>query len=400
MPVFPPGASKICRNNGQDEKYVKPIKVLLVSPVGEVGGAEQVFLALAKRLPEYGVQPVLACLRPGPLVKRAQEQGLTAYAFREHRLREMGNVALGIWWLTKRVREVGADLIHCNHAAHLYGAPASRLTGVPELWHLHDYPYAPDFIERLQWRIPSNQVLFTTERVKSGLPQLAAGPHAVIAPTCVDLGGLQAMPEDPAVRRRYALPEGPLFLTVARLQKHKGHRYLIDAVPSVLRSYPDAVFAIIGKASGPEQESYRDSLLSQCEALGISDKVRFLGFVPDADLVALYRSATALVHPALSEGFGLTLLEAMATGLPVIAAAADGPGELIVHRQNGWLVPTADSKSLAAALYGILGDTDLRETLSRGGREFAARMSVDKMVKQTVELYQTMIRASGPSHEQ
>ena len=330
-------------------------------------------------------------------MEKAAQQGLAAYAFQEHRLRQFGKVALGIQWLTKLAKEVEADVIHCNHAAHLYGGPTSRLTGIPELWHIHDYPYKPDIIDRLQWRIPCHQVLFTTQRVKCGYPQLSTGPHAVVAPTCVDPAALQATPEDTEVRQRYNLPEGPLFMTVARLQKHKGHRYLIEAIPAVLRSYPNAVFAFVGKASGLEQESYRDSLLAQSEKLGISEHVRLLGFVKDEDLFALYRSATALVHPALSEGFGLTLLEAMALSLPVIAAAADGPGELIVHGENGWLVPPAESESLSTAICTILADTDLRQTIGQGGREFASKMSVDKMVKQTSELYHTMIHAHGRS---
>lgn len=371
---------------------MKPIKALLVSPVGEVGGAEQVFLALAKRLPEHGVEPILACLRPGPLITEARKQGILTYAFQEHRLRQLGAVARGIRWLTKLVREVGADVIHCNHAAHLYGGPASRLTGVPELWHIHDYPYKPDLIERLQRCIPCRRVLFTTERVKSGYPGLAAGLHAVVAPTCVDAAALQATATDPKVRQRYDLPEGPLFITVARLQEHKGHRYLIEAIPAVLKAYPNAVFAFVGKASGLEQERYRDSLLEQSEKLGISEQIRLLGFVKNEDLFALYRTATALVHPALSEGFGLTLLEAMALSLPVIAAAADGPRELIVHGENGWLVPPAESESLSTAICAILADTDLRQAIGQGGREFTSKMSVDKMVKQTAELYHSMTR--------
>ena len=369
---------------------MKPLHVLLVSPVGEVGGAEQVLLALAKRLPDYGVQPSLACLRPGPLMEKAAQLGLPVSAFQEHRIRELGKVIGGIRWLTKLVRKVQPDMIHSSHAAHLYSGPASRMTGVPELWHIHDYPYKPDLIDRLQWRISCQRVLFTTERVKSGYPQLSAGPHSVVAPTCVDPAVLQTTPIDPDIRRKHGLPEGPLFMTVARLQEHKGHRYLIDAIPEVLKSCPNAIFAIVGKANGREQESYRDSLRALCEKLGIAKSVRLLGYVADPDLYSLYRSATALVHPALSEGFGLTLLEAMAMGLPVIAAAADGPRELITQGQNGWLVPIADSESLSAAIIKLVSDAGTQEALSRGGREFAAVMSVDRMVKQTVDVYRQM----------
>ncbi len=76
-----------------------PLRVLLVSAVGEHGGAEQVLLSLIKHLPSHNVTPILACLRPGPLVEMARKQGAVAYEFREHRMREWNQVAQGIGWL-------------------------------------------------------------------------------------------------------------------------------------------------------------------------------------------------------------------------------------------------------------------------------------------------------------
>ena len=73
------------------------------------------------------------------------------------------------------------------------------------------------------------------------------------------------------------------------------------------------------------QELYASQLKALCARLGVTESVHFLGYVPDDDLIALYGEASVLVHPALSEGFGLALLQAMAAGVPVVAAASDGP---------------------------------------------------------------------------
>lgn len=350
-----------------------------------------VFLSLARHLPASGVEPILVCMRPGPLAARARDMGIESYEFIEHRYRETLKVVSGIRWLAALTRHAKADLLHSNHMGHLYAGPASLITRVPELWHLHDYPYQPDMMDRLSWLIPSDYVVFTTNRVKSGFPGLHARPHSIIYPICIEPERLRAMPEQVGTRSRYGLGDGPLFVTVARLQAHKGHRYLLDAVPSVLAERPDAQFAIVGKADGAEQEKYRDDLLGQCSSLGVEGQVKFLGYVSDADLVALYREAGALVHPATSEGFGLTLLEAMALGTPIIAAASDGPSELLTHEKTGLLTPTAESGALAAAMVRLLKDHTLAERLKSAGAAHAATFRVDDMIAQTNAVYGDII---------
>ncbi len=370
---------------------LRRIRVLLVSPVGECGGAERVLLSLVQSLPKYGVEPVVACMRPGPLTQMVQQIGAEAYAFRDHRMRELGNVALGIQWLARLVRRLDVDVIHSNFTAHLYGGPAALIAHKPELWHLYDYPYRPDALERLVMHIPSDYLLFATRRVESGFPRLQKLPHSVVYPICVDADAVTAHPYRADVRERHGLPPGPLLLTVARLQQHKGHRYLLEAAPQILEQYPDAVFGIVGKASGSEQERYERSLKSECDQLGISANVKFLGYVSDEDLMSLYREATALVHPALSEGFGLTLLEAMALGVPVIAASADGPAEIITHEKTGLLVPTGDSGALASEVIRLLQAPRLAETLRLEGARYAKTFDVENMVRQTASIYHTML---------
>ena len=370
---------------------MKKSRVVLVSPIGEIGGAEQVFLKLAQLLPNFGVEPVFACLRPGPLAEHTRQLGIETYVFQEHRMRELTMVGRGIRWLAKVIRQANADLVHANYTAHLYAAPAARLAKVPEVWHIHDYPHTLDTMTRLQMRLPSDHIIFTTDRVASGYPLLGSRRHTIVAPICVDPAALRALPLVPEIREKYHLPNGPLFLTVARLQKHKGHCFLLAAVPAVLAHFPNAVFAIAGKAGNAEQQAYQQELVNQCAALGISKQVIFLGYVSDADLVSLFREATALVHPALTEGFGLTLLEAMALRVPVIAAASDGPKELIMHQKNGLLVPTKDSASLAEAIVQIAGSGALSTHLKQGGEAFVMQKNVQHMAEQTVKIYNAEI---------
>jgi glycosyltransferase involved in cell wall biosynthesis len=368
----------------------KNFRVLLISPGGEIGGGEKVLLNLANSLPKWQVEPILACMRPGPLAEVARQEGMIVYEFRNHRYREVFVVWEGIQWLAQVIRETGVELVHANHASHIYSSPATRLTRIPEVWHLHDYPYHWDWVDRLLGRLPTDYVIFTTNKVKSGYPHLYNRSYSVIPPTCIDPTYLQAITPQDNIRAKYHLSPGPLLLTVARLQKHKGHRYLLDAIPTVLESYPDAIFAIVGKPSGTEQEQYMQSLLAQSKKLDIQEQVKFLGYVDEADLVSLYFEALALIHPAITEGFGLVLLEAMILGTPIIAVASDGPSELITDGQTGLLVPIGDSEQLAKAIVNLLNTPDLAKTLSTKGRVAAKNFSLDKMVEATVNIYQSL----------
>jgi glycosyltransferase involved in cell wall biosynthesis len=367
------------------------LRVLLVSPVGEIGGGEKVFLALIENLPKFQVEPVLACMRPGPLAEVVRKLGIEVFEFKNHRYRQFSVVWEGIQWLAQVIRKTEAQLVHANHASHIYSSLATRLTNIPEVWHLHDYPYHWDWVDRLSIRLTTDHVIFTTNKVKSGYPHLYVRPHSVIPPTCIDPTYLCAFVPQTDIRVRYHLSASPLFLTVARLQKHKGHPYLLDAVSTVVKSHPNVIFAIVGKPSGDEQEHYMQALLIQAKKLGIEEQVKFLGYVSESDLVSLYHEASALVHPAITEGFGLVLLESMFLGTPVIAAAADGPSELIADGQTGLLVPTGDGDSLAKAIIRFLDTPDLARTLSDRGMAAAKKFSVEKMLQATVYVYRSLV---------
>lgn len=368
----------------------RPLRVLLVSAVGEHGGAEQVLLSLIKHLPSHNVTPILACLRPGPLAAMARKQGAVAYEFRDHRMREWNRVAQGIGWLKTLIRRERVDIVHSNLTAHLYGSIAARMTRTPELWHIYDYPHERDSITRIQEKLPTNFILFATRYAQSGYPRLSARACAIVPPVCTEPGELRAWPPQPDIRARYGLGTGPLFLTVARFQEHKGHAYLLQAIPLVLRQYPDAIFALVGKAVGDAQIRYQEQLRRQCHTLGIADSVVFTGYVPEADLVALYREATALAHPAVSEGFGLTLLDALALDAPVIAARASGPEELLRHEETGLLVPIRDANALGEAILRLLQNPELAQNLRGGGRNLANSLSANQMAGQITRIYQRM----------
>ncbi len=374
--------------------------MLLVSPIGEIGGGERVLVSLAKHLPLFGFEPIFVSMRPGPLVAFVRGIGIEVHEYVPHRYREVHKTLRGGTWLSKVVRRTSASLVHVNHSAHLYGALACGLAGVPEVWHLHDYPYAFDWITSINSWLRPDCVIFTTGKVKSGYPSLRRCPASVIAPACVEVTALRAIVPAKGVRARFGLADGPLCLTVARLQEHKGHRYLLKAIPSILASHPDAVFAIAGKPSGVIQERYLGEVQRMARDLGISERVKFLGFVTEEELAGLYQETACLIHPALSEGFGLVLLEAMVFGVPVIAAAADGPSELIQDGVNGLLIIPGDSASLAEAVIRLLSSPTLADKLRENSDRLIDKYNVKAMVEATCEVYREVLSRRGQGRPQ
>jgi glycosyltransferase involved in cell wall biosynthesis len=173
----------------------------------------------------------------------------------------------------------------------------------------------------------------------------------------IDLQTYCPGPADPVVRARYGLrADRPVILYVGRLSQEKGVDVLLAAVA---RLTADAQVAIAGR--GPE--SVR--LKATADRLGLSDRVRFLGFVPDSDLPAIYRLADVFAIPSRAELQSLATMEAMATGLPVVAADAYSLRELVSHGKTGLLITPGRADELAASLDMLLGDPGARARMSQ-----------------------------------
>ena len=169
------------------------------------------------------------------------------------------------------------------------------------------------------------------------------------------------------VRARYGLGGGRWLLSVARLSRHKGIDTALQALALLRPRYPDLRYAVVG--SGEEQEA----LAAEARELGVADRVRFLTDVPDRDLPALYN--TAEVYLGVSrlmeqrvEGFGISLAEASACGVPVVAGRSGGIPAAVRDGETGLLVDAERPEAVAEALARLLDDVALRARLGAAGR--------------------------------
>ena len=160
-------------------------------------------------------------------------------------------------------------------------------------------------------------------------------------------------------RKLLGLPlEKAIILFVGRLAPVKGLRYLIQAMPSILSSQ-EALLVIVG--DGPQ----RDDLQHLVKILNLRSCVLFLGHVDTEKLALCHNAADVFVLPSLVEGHSVALLEALASGLPVVATGVGGNNESIVDSNNGFLVDCMDHSALAQAIITILGDEKLRHRFSK-----------------------------------
>jgi glycosyltransferase involved in cell wall biosynthesis len=203
----------------------------------------------------------------------------------------------------------------------------------------------------------------------------------------VDLRTYRPGRGDDTLRLRYGLrADCPLILSVGRLSPEKRIEVILSAAA---RLNSDAELAIAG--SGPEETRLR----ARAEHLGLGGRVRFLGFVPAADLPGLYRLADIFAIASEAELQSLTTMEAMATGLPVVAVDAGALSELVRHGQNGFLSRPGSAAELAASLESLLTDLDLRTRMSEASLALISRHERHRWLAEWEGLYTSLSARSG-----
>ncbi len=201
-----------------------------------------------------------------------------------------------------------------------------------------------------------------------GMLQLDGGPDRVrVVPLGTDPEVFRPGVDTTDVRERYGMRSGRWLITVARLTPHKGIDAGLRVLGDLSGCYPDLRYAVVG--SGGELTQLQDT----ARELGISDRVRFLTQVPDRDLPGLYNCAEVYLGlsrqmPRNVEGFGISLVEASACGIPVVAGRSGGIPDAVRDGETGLLVDSEDAEQVSTAVRGLLDDQSLGRRLGAGGR--------------------------------
>ena len=155
-----------------------------------------------------------------------------------------------------------------------------------------------------------------------------------------------------------------------RVREQKGTDVFVEAMCRLLPRYPDFTAVIIGAVT-PDQQIFVRGLKARVEAAGLSERVRFLGELPIADVPPWYQRITIYAFTSRNEGFGLTLLEAMASGNALVAARAGAASQVVIDGRTGILVPPGDVEALVAALEPLMRDPAAAAAMGQRARDRA-----------------------------
>lgn len=301
-------------------------------------------------------------------------------------------------------RSLGAgrfDVVHAHsRPADWWCALAAPLAGVPVRLYSRQATYgAFSRGTRLRYAVAArlcDRVVAVSGAVERHLLERESAPRARVERIydAIDLASVAAAAPWERTRARLGLgPRRPVVGVVAALTPRKGHRFLLEAVPSVLAAHPDAIFVVVG--DGPE----REALEARTRALGCAGAVRFLG--TRADAIDLTAALDVFVLPSLWEGFNLSLLTACALGRAVVASNVGSCPEIVIHGETG-LLPTPrahaleaealDPGALAGAISALLADRALRARLGAAARErVVARFGAAEMGARHAALYEHLL---------
>jgi glycosyltransferase involved in cell wall biosynthesis len=367
------------------------MKIEMVVPALPAAGMEMVVARLTEGLSRRGHDVGVTCiLAKGPVADTLERAG--------HRVTLVPALGLRTNLLPLRLyrwlARLQPDVVHVHSGAWLKTARAAALAHVPRLLYtMHGHDRAFSWYEPLLDRWAARYTSVTVAVSEALIPYLT-GKVGIptrrlrVITNGIDVERFSPGPRTGRVRQQFGLGDDDIVIgVVARFTPVKNHTMLLDAIQAVLKEQPRAFLAIVG--DGP----LRADIAAHVDSLGIRQRVGFLGQI--SDLPTLYRDLDLLALSSLSEATSISILEGMATGVPVVATAVGGTPELLAHGETGALVQLGDVRSFASALVRLANTPAERTRLGRAGRKRALMLYSDG---QMIDAYENLYSsgADGP----
>jgi glycosyltransferase involved in cell wall biosynthesis len=277
-------------------------------------------------------------------------------------------------------------VVHSAWAQAIFG-PAVRSVGMPSVFWLHDVPDGMPWPERwARWSPPPALVLCNSKYTAGRLPRLYPRVESRLIYYPVAPPDTKYSNSDlKTVRASFDTPEdATVILQISRLEKHKGHLAHLEAL-ALLRDLPGWVCWQVGTTAQKAEESqYLEEITSTAIRLGISDRIRFLGWRSQSDVQRIIAASDVYCQPNIyPEPFGITFIEALYARKPAIATSIGGPKE-IVDETCGFLISPNNAPSLAAVLRDLIQNQEVRIELGKAGFSRALKLCDPETQMQTL----------------
>lgn len=374
----------------------------------QTGGAEELLLMLGPRLRARGRfdAAILLLRKPDPTADPVKDFG--------KRARALGVPVAGLdqfrWrpgWLRGLPRRLGVDVIHmhgqrANYFVWLLRRAFPRTWGrVPLVATVHGW-VQDNFLRKVVTRLEfgtlrdCDYVITVSELQRRTLLDKGFRPEkvGVVRPGIpyLEAGRKEPTPEErAAARARWGLPEEAFVITaVGRLSTEKRFDLYLQVCAALARQLPEARFMLVG---GGKQEA---ALRELAAGLDLNERLVFTGLT--REMADVYAATDLLMLTSDTEGTPHVLLEAMGSGIPIVATAVGGIPEFVTSGEHGLLAPAGDRDGLVAAALRVRREPALRARLVAGGKEVAAQFTVERMAQGVEQVYATVLDRQGGKH--
>jgi glycosyltransferase involved in cell wall biosynthesis len=350
--------------------------VVYVLASSDLGGSESALISWLERLPGLGWPTAgVFVQKEGRLAVSLRRLGVPVVAGSGRRFRNPAGYAGDLARLVGLIRRSRPRLVYSSGPkAHLYGGTAAALTRTRAVWFAHDYPGGSPWV-RPAARLPGRIYANSEGTARAFRELLGEAPKFVHPPVEVERFRFDEAARATFRTRLGAADDEVLFGFIGRLQRQKGVEVFIRALATARREQGTVRGVVVGSALQGMDEDYERELRAEAATLGLGQPgITFLPFQEDPR-PALCGIDCLVLTPRLPEGFGLTIVEAMAAGRRVIATTEGGPLETVTP-ETGDLVAPGDVEAVAAAMVRLARDPALRDAVLDAGprraREFGA----------------------------
>ncbi len=359
------------------------LNILLLATHLNTGGISSYLLTLSRGLVKAGHRVVIVS-SGGNLVSDLQPMGIEHITLNIRTKSELDyRIYFALGKLNRIIRQHDIDIIHAQtRITQVMAACLSRITGRPYLSTCHGF-FKPRWPRRI-FPCWGRAVIAISDAVQDHLiKDFKMEPKRVsLIRNGIDLEQFPLVTAQlrEKQRRHFGLGDTPVIGIIARISEVKGQDILITAMKKIVSVFPHARLMIVGEGG------FQRPLEALVESLGLKENVRFYSIVnKTADMLSLY---DIFVLPSRQEGLGLSVMEAQASGLPVVASKVGGLPSLIEDGRTGLLVPPENANLLAEAILFLLRNKTKAQEMGQRAREFIQKeFSSDRMVEQTAELY-------------
>jgi len=366
------------------------MKIAIIVPLFPpkwLGGTEIATWNIAKYLAGRGHEVHVITTWDTGLQRESLEDGFHVHRLRYLKARFLGPLLFSLKALLA-LRKIKPDIVHAQSMLPgLCALIAKKVLSKPYLLSELAMVYFPSLLQNQILRLAlrnADAVIALTEDMKNEIRKICRRDIYVL-PNGIDLERFEGLLKDEMRAKLQVKTDERLVIFVGRFRPEKGVEYLIKAMEII--SQKDRSIRLVLVGEGPEEKN----LKSLTEQLKLKGCVEFVGQIPNERVPEYMVASDVFVLPSLSEGFPIVILEAMASGLPIVATKVTGLPEIVKDGENGLLVEPRNPQQIAEKVLLLFEDNELREKISRNNKKEAKKYSWETIVQSLEDIYRSYL---------